>query len=79
MDHEKEKWKKIAKQKKITFEVASVWESEQKIDLYKKYEASGFPFFVLIDQNGVFQKKWFGNYEKRLRKIIKKAIGRLEK
>ena len=79
MDQEKEKWKKLAKKKNITFDVASVWESDQKNDLYEMYEANGFPYFVLIDQNGVVRKKWFGNYEKRLRKNIKKAIARLEK
>ncbi|MEL6721393.1 MAG: TlpA disulfide reductase family protein [Bacteroidota bacterium] len=77
MDEDKERWKKIAKKNDIEFGVSSIWESSQKEQIFQLYDATGFPYFVLIDHNGIVSKKWFGNYENRLKRNLKKLIRRM--
>jgi len=79
MDQDKELWEKMAKKKGITFEVSNIWNSDQRNELYQTYGANGFPYFVLINHDGIIVKKWFGNLERKLNKNLKKAIKKLNK
>ena len=78
MDQNKDLWEKRINEKGINFNVSSIWDSEQKDKLFEMYEANGFPYFVLINQEGVIIKKWFGNLEKKLNKNVKKAIRKIK-
>lgn len=77
LDDDKARWNDIAQRKNIQFDVSSIWDSEQKKSIYEQYGADGFPYFVVIDHNGVIRKKWFGNLEKKLSKQVKTAINKI--
>ncbi len=78
MDEEKEKWKRMAEERSINFEVTSIWESDTKKELFDLYQANGFPYYVLIDDKGVVKKMWFGNSEKKLKRNLRKVVKKIE-
>ncbi len=78
MDKMKKKWKKKADSKGITFDVISIWDSETKKAVMDSFAPELFPSFVLLNQEGKIIKKWEGNYEKYIRKNVKKAMRRVK-
>ena len=77
MDEEKEYWEKLAKKHKIEFDVTSIWDSENKQEIYDIYQVNGFPYFVLVNQEGIIKSKWFGNYPKRLNNRVRRLVRKL--
>ena len=78
MDQNKDLWERRINEKGINFNVSSIWDSDQKDELFEMYGANGFPYFVLINEDGVVKKKWFGNLERKLNKNTKKAIRKIK-
>ena len=77
MDEEKEFWEKLANKHQIEFDVTSIWESENKQEIFDIYQANGFPYYVLVDQEGIIKSKWFGNYPKRLENRVRRLVKKL--
>ena len=78
MDNMKEKWKRRAVSSGINFDVISIWDSENKQKIFDSFAPDMFPSFVLLDQNRKILKKWGGNFEKRLRKNVKRVMRRFK-
>lgn len=67
----------MAKERGISFEITSIWESDVKKKMFEMYQANGFPYFLLIDDKGIVQKMWFGNSEKKLKRNLRKIIKKI--
>ena len=70
----KEQWNKIAKKNGIEFNCTSIWTADSKKEIGKVYQIDGWPYFFLINKEGIIVEKWFGNNEKKLNKRIKKYL-----
>lgn len=74
MDEMKDKWKKRAASKGITFDVISIWESDTKKEVFDSFAPKMFPSFVLLDDTGKIKKKWGGNSKKSITRNVHKAM-----
>jgi len=73
-DNMKEQWNKIAKKNGIEFNCTSIWAADNKKEISKVYQIDGWPYFFLINKEGIIVEKWFGNNEKKLNKRINKYL-----
>jgi peroxiredoxin len=71
-DDEKVEWQRIADKHQIKFNCTSVWEAEKKTEISEIYQVDGFPYFFMIDRNGRIVKKWFGNRNEKLERIVRR-------
>ncbi|MGO3237864.1 MAG: TlpA family protein disulfide reductase [Psychroflexus halocasei] len=74
LDNDLKKWNSIAKSMDINFKCTSIWESKNKTEILKTYDVDGFPYFYLIDKDGIIIKKWFGNKRNKIVKVLNKHI-----
>ena len=74
LDNDTDKWQTLAKKKNINFKCTAIWESSLKQEILDSYKVDGFPYFFLIDKNGVIVKKWFGNQKSKLLKVLNKYV-----
>lgn len=76
-DDDKEEWQRIADKHQIKFKCSSVWEATNKTEISEIYQVDGFPYFFLIDRNGIILKKWFGNRNNKLERVLKRCCRRV--
>lgn len=67
-------WNRMAKQLNIEFKSTSIWTIENKSRVFDIYQIGGFPYFFIIDKDGIIRKKWFGNKERMIVKNLKKQV-----
>ncbi|MEO6130357.1 MAG: TlpA disulfide reductase family protein [Saprospiraceae bacterium] len=72
IDDERADWERIAKKLNIEYNCSSIWDGVNKPDILDKYKIDGFPYFFLIDRNGIIIKKWFGNRTTKLDRFFKR-------
>ena len=73
-DNLKTQWENIAERKGIKFNCTSIWTADNKKEISKVYQIDGWPYFFLINKEGVIVTKWFGNDEDKLNRRIKKYL-----
>jgi len=73
-DNMKEQWNKIAEKNEIAFKCTSIWTADNKREITKTYQIDGWPYFFLINKEGIIVEKWFGNNEKKLNRRIKRHL-----
>ena len=73
-DDLKEQGDKIAKSKNIQFKCTSIWEAEEKAKVMDVYGIDGWPYFFIIDKEGMIVAKWFGARERKMKRMLRKWI-----
>ncbi len=73
-DDEKSKWDKIAKYKDITFNSTVIWYASNKEKISEIYQVDGWPYYFLINKNGVIVAKWFGARSGRLKRNLRRFV-----
>lgn len=73
----KNKWYELAAKYKIDFKCTSLWNVENKTNVYNYYNVPGWPYYFLIDKNGNILGKWWGT--KGLDDLEKKIIKHMNK
>lgn len=73
-DNEREIWNRIAKESNIDFRCTHIWEAENKRQITNVYQIDGFPYFFLIDKEGIIVEKWLSNSKIRLNNRLKKYL-----
>lgn len=73
-DNDMEKWKSIAKELNISFNCSTIWDSKEKSKILEIYNIDGFPYFFLINKDGIIVKKWFGNQKEKLIRNLKRHL-----
>jgi peroxiredoxin len=74
LDSNKSKWYKLAEKYNVKSDLVSIWSSEITKKIFDEYQVDGFPFFYLINKEGIVCEKWFGNNEKKLRRKVEKEM-----
>jgi peroxiredoxin len=74
----KNKWYELAAKYKIDFKCTSLWNVENKTNVYNYYNVPGWPYYFLIDKNGNILGKWWGtkgldDLEKKIKKHMNKS------
>lgn len=73
-DEEKIKWDKIAKHKGVTFNSTVIWQAPAKEKISEIYQVDGWPYYFLIDKNGIIVAKWFGARSGKLKRKLAKYV-----
>lgn len=73
-DELRDQWEKIAKHNNINFECTSIWEARGKDRIMDVYQIDGWPYFFIIDKEGVIVAKWFGARERKLKRMLRRRI-----
>ncbi|MFO8234637.1 MAG: TlpA disulfide reductase family protein [Bacteroidales bacterium] len=73
-DDLRDQWNKIAKHSEIDFRCTSIWEAENKSQISKTYQIDGFPYFFIIDKEGIIVEKWLGISKIRMNWKLKKYL-----
>lgn len=73
-DDEIEKWYLMAEKMDIDFKCISIWYSQEKPKIIDIYQIDGFPYFYLINKDGLIIDKWFGNQRNKMVRSLRKNI-----
>jgi len=69
-----EQWNEIAENNNITLRSTSAWKIKNKPMVLENYGIDGWPYYFLIDKDGVVVKKWFGFVEEDMRGIVQEHL-----
>jgi peroxiredoxin len=74
----KYKWNELAVKYKIDFQCTSLWQVENKTNVYNSYNVPGWPYYFFIDKKGNILGRWWGtkgldDLEKKIVKFMKKS------
>lgn len=69
-----EQWNKIAANNNIELKSTSVWKIQNKSKILEDYGIDGWPYYFLIDKDGIVVKKWFGFEEEEMRNILNEYL-----
>ncbi len=73
-DDLREQWSTIAQNKNIEFQCTSLWEVRDKKKIMDTYQIDGWPYYFIIDKNGMIVAKWFGARGGKLKRMIRKHL-----
>lgn len=74
LDSDFAKWERLAEKYKVKSSLTSIWTSDMKQDIFDSFQIDGFPYFFLVDKEGIVKDCWFGNNEKKLRKKVEREL-----
>lgn len=73
-DDAKDQWNRIAEHHGLDFQCTTIWEAIDKEKISEVYQIDGWPYFFLIDQDGIIVEKWFGNSKRKLKRKVRKHL-----
>jgi len=74
IDDYRERWIQMAINRNIDVNWLTLWEIENKEQKMKEYQINGFPYYFLIDKEGVIVEKIFGYNKSKINKHLKKHL-----
>jgi thiol-disulfide isomerase/thioredoxin len=74
IDDYRERWIQMAASRNIDVNWLTLWEIDNKEEKMKGHQINGFPYYFLIDKEGVIVEKIFGYNKSKINKILKKHL-----
>jgi peroxiredoxin len=73
-DFDIEMWNSMAKSRKIELPWPVLWNGENKLEVFERYNVEGWPLHFLISPEGKVLETWFGSGGHRLANNLKKHL-----
>jgi thiol-disulfide isomerase/thioredoxin len=74
IDDLKDRWFQMAESRQIEVNWLTLWDIDEKELKMKEYQINGFPYYFLIDKEGIIVEKIFGYSKSKINNRLKKHL-----